>query len=277
MESDVHKAFQSFLEEAMTIVNGLGEKKTLIRIIGALAFYQQCPHHRDLYDRMARVPTDIDFIAYSKNRGETNKHLVSRGYEGIQRLNVLYGMRRQIFKHTQTGLYIDIFYDTLDMCHKVEFRDRLGFNPLTVSLTDLILEKMQIVQINEKDIKDCILLFLEHDLSDGNESAINGTYIADLLSKDWGFYYTLTTNLNKIKDFLVQYDWIPPDGENTVMDRVNRLLEIIERKPKSSKWKMRAKVGTKKQWYQDVGGESAGAVKQDGSWTTKGGGESKGV
>jgi hypothetical protein len=277
MASDIHIAFQSLLEEAKLIATDLGKRNIPIRIIGALAFYHQCPVHRELYDHMARVPTDIDFIAYSKNRGELTKYLQSKSYEGLQRLNVLYGMRRQIFKHTHTGLYIDIFYDALDMCHKVEFRNRLGLDSLTVSLTDLVLEKMQIVQINEKDIKDCILLFLEHDLKDNDESGINTSYIADVLSKDWGYYYTVTTNLKKIKDSLVQYDWIPPDGENRVMDRVDRLLTAIGSKPKSSKWKMREKIGTKRQWYQDVGSERAGVVKQDGSWTTQGKSDSTGV
>jgi hypothetical protein len=277
MASDIHQAFQSLLEEAKTIVNDLGVYKIPIRIIGALAFYHQCPVHRELYDRMARIPTDIDFIAYSKNRGELTKYLESKSYEGLHRLNVLYGMRRQIFKHAQTGLYIDIFYDALDMCHKVDFRNRLILDPFTVSLTDLVLEKMQIVQINEKDIKDCILLFLEHDLSDKEEYSINSTYIVDVLSKDWGYYYTVTTNLKKIKEFLVQYDWIPPDGESRVMDRIDRLLQCIENKPKSSKWKMRAKIGTKRQWYQDVGGERAAVVQQNGSWTTQGGKDDTGV
>jgi hypothetical protein len=277
MESDIHHAFQSLLDEAKTIITDLGQRKIPIRIIGALAFYHQCPSHRDLYDRMARIPTDIDFIAYSKNRGDLTKYLEARSYEGLHRLNVLYGMRRQIFKHKETGLYIDIFYDVLDMCHKVEFRNRLGFDPITVSLTDLVLEKMQIVQINEKDIKDSILLFLEHDLSEKEETRINAGYIADVLSKDWGYYYTVTINLKKIKDLLVQYDWIPPDGKNLVMDRIDRLLQHIEDKPKSSKWKMRAKVGTKRQWYQDVGGERAAVVQQNGSWTTQGGKDDIGV
>lgn len=269
MVSDIHVAFQRLLEEAKLIVNDLGGKNIPIRIIGALAFYHQCPDHRGLYDRMARVPTDIDFVAYSRNRGDITKYLEAKSYGGLQRLNVLYGMRRQIFKHKESDLCIDIFYDTLDMCHKVEFRNRLEFDPLTVSLTDLVLEKMQIVQINEKDIKDCILLFLEHDLTDNDESLINASYIANVLSKDWGFYYTVTTNLNKVKDFLSHYDWIPADGENKVIERVNRLLAAIESAPKSSRWKMRQKIGTKKQWYQDVGSEHAGVVHQDGTWTTQ--------
>ena len=277
MESDIHAAFQGLLDEAKIIVNDLDERNIPIRIIGALAFYHQCPVYRKLYDRMARIPTDIDFIAYSKNRGDLTKYLESKSYEGMQRLNVLYGMRRQIFKHSETGLYIDIFYDNLDMCHKVEFRNRLHFDPLTVSLTDLVLEKMQIVQINEKDIKDCILLFLEHDISEEDKSKVHSDYIADVLSKDWGYYYTVTTNLKKIKDFLDKYDWIPTDGENVVTDRVDRLLQSIEDKPKSSKWKLREKIGTKRQWYQDVGGERAGVVQQNGSWVTHGGADDTGV
>ncbi len=270
MEPDVHGAFQVFLDEAKAIIDTLEGMGVHMRVLGALAFYSECPDHRALYDEMKRVPTDIDFAAYSKDRSKIKQVLQQRGYAGLERLNVLYGMKRHIYQHTEKGTYVDIFYDALDMCHKVDFKNRLQLNPMAISLTDLLLEKLQIVQIAEKDIKDCILLLLEHELGDSDKSGINVGYITHIMCEDWGFYYTFTTNLGKIRTFLDQYDWIPHEGENVVENKVKRLLEAIEAKPKSSKWKLRARVGTKKQWYQDVGGESAGAVQQGGTWTTTG-------
>ena len=270
MNETIMQQYILFLEEAKAIIEPLNERGIPLRIIGALAFYHQCPGHRELYEKMQRAPTDIDFVGYSKHRKEIQSVLESRGYEGLERLNVLFGMKRQIYRHPETNLYIDIFYDVLDMCHKVNFKGRLEFDPLTISLTDLVLEKMQIVHINEKDIKDTILLFLEHDLSDGDESKINATYIAEELSKDWGYYYTVTTNLKKCKTFADNYDWLTDEDRRIVKDRIDRLLKTVEDKPKSRKWKLRAKIGTKKKWYQDVGGERAGFVHTGDSWAVKG-------
>jgi hypothetical protein len=121
-------------------------------------------------------------------------------------------------------------------------------------LADLILEKTQIVKINEKDIKDVIILLREHDISDSENDIINGKYIAELLAKDWGFYHTVTTNLKLIKDqFLEKWKHILSTEDRTnIATKINTLVDKIEREPKSIGWKIRASAGTKKKWYRDV-------------------------
>jgi hypothetical protein len=34
--------------------------------------------------------------------------------------------------------------------------------------------------------------------------------------------------------------------------KINKLLQFIEKEPKSMRWKLRAKIGTRKKWYNDV-------------------------
>jgi hypothetical protein len=138
------------------------------------------------------------------------------------------------------------------MCHDIDFKGRLELDHPTIPLAEMLLEKLQIVQINEKDVKDVIILLREHEIGDKDEETINAKYIAKLLADDWGFYYTVTTNLNKIKNLLDDYNELVENDKKLVESRIDNLLNIVEQKPKSLGWKMRAKIGTKKQWYRVV-------------------------
>jgi hypothetical protein len=111
---------------------------------------------------------------------------------------------------------------------------------------------MQIVRLTEKDVKDSIVLLLEHDVGEGDKETTNSTYVSGLLSDDWGFYYTVATNLNKIKMQVDAFDVIPEEEKQRVKHNVDSLLNAIDEHPKSLRWRMRARIGTKKQWYNDV-------------------------
>ncbi|NIR86096.1 hypothetical protein GWO13_00380, partial [Candidatus Bathyarchaeota archaeon] len=122
----------------------------------------------------------------------------------------------------------------------------------TVSLADLFLGKMQIVKINLKDIKDTVVLLREHGIGESDHETLNSKYIAKLLSKDWGFYYTVTTNLRETKERLLTLKALNKNDASDVRAKIDKLLEIIDSEPKSMGWKMRAKIGTKKKWYEEV-------------------------
>jgi len=147
---------------------------------------------------------------------------------------------------------LDVFFDRLEMCHTIDFMDQLEVDYPTISLANLLLEKMQIVQLNEKDAIDTVVLLREHDVGKVDDQTINLEYISRLLSKDWGFYYTVTTNLKRIRDeFLPSYD-LSGEDKTDVEHKIDTLLERVEKKPKSLRWKMRARIGAKKKWYRDV-------------------------
>jgi hypothetical protein len=150
---------------------------------------------------------------------------------------------------------IDVFFDQLNMCHKIDFRNRLEIDFPTMPLAELMLEKMQIVEFTEKDAKDSIMLLREHNVGDKDSETINQGYIARLLSKDWGFYYTVTTNLKKMRDSFVDEfgkDHLSTEDGEDVKKKIDLLLARIEEEPKEMRWKMRARIGTKKLWYQEV-------------------------
>jgi hypothetical protein len=160
---------------------------------------------------------------------------------------------RHIYENPQTGLHVDIFEDELNMCHVVNFRNRLHLDYPTIPLADLALEKLQIVTLNEKDVRDMLMLFAAHPVGDIEKETINGKYIADIMSKDWGFYFTTTTNLEKIRKGLERYMGLFTAQDNAnIQSRITTLEQMIESAPKSLKWKARAAIGSRVQWYNDV-------------------------
>jgi hypothetical protein len=200
---------------------------------------------------MDRQATDLDFIAYSKDRNKIKKLFEKLKYTPIK--TVLPMENRDLFIEND-GVKVDVFYDKLAMCHAIDFTHRLEVDYPTISIADIILEKTQIVKINEKDIKDLIILFAEHELGSDDNHMLNSSYISRLLAKDWGFYYTVTTNLKLVRDqFLGKWkDASAQEYLDKVGPRIDKLLRQIEAEPKSMGWKMRQSVGTKKKWYKDV-------------------------
>jgi hypothetical protein len=165
---------------------------------------------------------------------------------------------RHAYLHRETGLNVDVFADELYFCHRIPFKNRLDLDSPTITTTDLLLEKMQIVEINLKDFKDTVVLMLEHPLSSqqNGPKAIDVDYIIDMMRQDWGFYYTFTTNLKRVPEHFGEFPSIREDQRGVVEDRINALLEAIEAAPKTFGWKMRAKIGTRSRWYQEVSEKS---------------------
>jgi hypothetical protein len=254
-----------FVNEATRISEAGREKGIILRVMGACAIRIHCPNSRNILDSLNRRITDIDFMSYGKFEGKISSLFQELGYrsesEAAKFYAHMYGQIRSGFIDPKTQRKVDVFYDKLEMCHTIDFKNRLEIDFPTLTVSDLLLEKMQIVKINEKDIKDTLVLILEHDVGEDDHEAVNLKYIPKLLSEDWGFYYTVTTNLNKIKTFLPQYEVFTTDQKATIEQRINKLLEMIERQPKSMKWKMRARIGTSRKWYVDVEEISRGDLR----------------
>lgn len=244
-----------FLQQANLLL-GIAQKRTVtLRLLGALAFRVHCPIHSDLFQKLSRSISDIDFAGYSSQSKQIREVFHEADYVvPREALHEIALSSRMIFTHPDhPDLHIDVFLDQLQMCHLINFRGRLELDSSTLPLSDMLLEKLQIAEINEKDIKDCIVLLREHELGDRvQKDTLDIKYIASLLANDWGFYHTATSNLRKIADALGKYANLTPDDRRIVTERVESLQTRIEQAPKSLAWKLRAKVGTKVPWYNKV-------------------------
>ena len=150
-------------------------------------------------------------------------------------------------------MHVDIFFDRLDFCHEVNWSaGRLEKDTPTLPLAEMLLEKMQIVKINEKDIIDTLMLLLEHSLGDHDDEMINLDLIAGLCSKDWGLWRTVTMNLEKVAQLSQSYSQLSQDAKDKIQEQVQTCLQTINQRPKTTGWKIRSKIGDRVKWYQDV-------------------------
>jgi hypothetical protein len=244
--------FDLLASEHERILKKAQSKGITIRLLGAMAFELHCSQYAVLRRELGRKLSDLDYAALSKQWGPLIDVMKDLGYEFDERRAMLHGLDRVIFFHPE-GIRVDVFFDRLDMCHNIDFRDRLQIDPETISLADLLLEKMQIVRITEKDIIDMIILCLANPITE-NDEGINATYIAKRLSHDWGFYFTATTNLKRIQnEFLDRYHQLSEADRNLVRSRIAQLLSHIEAIPKTTAWRLRSQIGPRVKWYKDVG------------------------
>jgi hypothetical protein len=144
---------------------------------------------------------------------------------------------------------VDVFLDVFDMCHKIDLKDRLTLDQLTLTMADLLATKLQIFKTNEKDFKDITAMLLDHEVVDKDSpDVINGKRIASLCANEWGIYKTFTIVLDNTAAMLDKFELAANDKE-LVNARLQKIRQMIEAEPKSMNWKMRARVGEKVKWY----------------------------
>ena len=230
-------------EEAVRILEAAKANDVPLRLLGGLAIYLQSPSAKT-HEQLKRSYKDLDFVTLSKQGAKTKALFTKLGYAGNKNFNALHGHQRLLFWDELHGRQVDIFVDRMQMCHTIDFRPRLYIDERTLSLADLMLTKLQIVEVNEKDMLDVMALFMDFDV-ENSDKGINSAYISDLLANDWGFNKTLDTNLKKMKAFAIENSF-----PNIVVERIDRLLTAMEKHPKTFSWKARAMVGERVRWYE---------------------------
>jgi hypothetical protein len=222
-----------------------------LRVLGGLAIKVHSPHanHRSL----ERNYPDIDFVTDKTSAKKLLGFLPEMGYTPNKTFNTLSGDRRQLWYDEAQGRQIDVFIGDFTMCHTLPLADRLEVEPLTIPLAELFLSKAQIVELNRKDILDLLALLLDHDVGPGDMETINSELIAGLCSKDWGLYTTVSLTIQKLRDFLDE-DQIDLDAEEVqiIKKRLTAVQMAMDEAPKTMAWKMRARVGTRMRWYEEV-------------------------
>ena len=241
-----------FENELWRIIAASNEAGLTLRVIGSLAFQIHCPQYGYLQAAMGRAYTDIDFACYASEAMDVKILMAGLGYVENQQVSLFSEGSRAIFDNSDIDLHVDVFYEKLDFCHEIPWEGRLEVDAPTIPLAEMLLEKMQIVKINEKDVIDTIMLLLEHPLGERDEETINMGHVAQLCSKDWGLWRTTTMNLDKVKQLAQGYDQLARAQKAHVASQVEAALARIEAEPKSLAWRLRARVGDRVKWYKDV-------------------------
>ena len=255
------RTLQDPLAEALRLVGLADATGLLVRLMGGMAIRAHAP---DWPARTRRVEVDLDFATRGKDRGAFYELLANEGYTPDKRHNALFGGKQAYFVDVARKRPVDVLVDSLEMCHRFEFKDRLSASSPTLPLAELLLSKLQIVKINRKDVLDALVLLAEHPLGqdDGapdartGQGAINVPRILSFTSNDWGWWRTVTGNLTVLTRYL-DSDFTDADmdvgGDRPVLfdprAQLEALRAAINDAPKSTRWRLRSTVGERQQWY----------------------------
>ncbi len=235
------------LEEARRLVAEAEAQSLKLRLLGGLAIRLHSPSaaHRSL----ARTYPDLDFAIAGKRGDKVEALLPGLGYVPNKNFNLLNGDRRLLFYDEANARQIDVFVGSFHMCHRIPITERMALEPLTIPLSELLLTKMQVVKMNEKDVRDLCALIVDHPFGEGDEEMFNLPFIARLCCEDWGLWKTVTVSAQKVRDFCDAYD-LEAGDKLTIIERLTVLREALDAAPKSFKWRARDRIGERVQWYE---------------------------
>jgi hypothetical protein len=230
-------------EEAARVLDAVSSRGIAARAVGGHAVFLRCPSAHE--PPLAREYKDLDLVARQAAGGELTACLVELGYAADEEFNALHGRRRLFFWDARHERQLDVFVDQLDMCHTLDLRDGLERDERTIDLADLLLAKLQVVEVNEKDLKDAAAILADHPIG---PPGVDAPRIAALFAADWGWWRTGTETLGKVANYAADLDGFA--AARVVHARAGELLERIEAEPKSRRWRLRAKLGEHKRWYE---------------------------
>lgn len=236
-------------ETAVRIAREAREQGMPLKLLGGQAVRLLCSD----FPHRAREGQDMDFASISSAQQAVVEFLGKRGFRGDPRFNLLHGDRQMFFSGPDGVTTIDVIMDQLRMAHVLDFRARIDRMPYTLDVTDLLLSKLQIVEINRKDVHDIFHLLSQFPVRSGDEpGGIGLDRIGKITGEDWGWWRTVTGNLGKLALFAQgEYrNLIPEAPKFDPVAQIRMIREFCAACPKSYRWKVRARLGDRVRWYQ---------------------------
>lgn len=239
------KPHEDPIDESKRIAEAANKKKVGLKLLGGAGIHAHSPSAQKA--PLKRKYGDLDYVISKRDRKAVMELFKELGYEPNERFNLMNGDRRLYFYDAHNGRQVDVFVDMFKMSHEIDLRSRLEHEHPAVSPSDLLLSKLQIFEVNQKDLVDIIALLLDHAIeAKRHEDAIEAQYVARVAAEDWGFYRTLQANIEKLRATLEDLDV----DRDLVNSRLDELWKAIEEHPKPLRWRVRAQVGDRVRWYE---------------------------
>jgi hypothetical protein len=239
---------ENVLDESIRIITRAREKGIVLRLIGGLAIRQHCGE----LAFCDREYGDIDLVGRSRQASAIIETIEEFGYHEGNIYTMISGGTHLLFERPGSKDHVDVFLDKLQMEHDIDLRDRLDIEENTISVSDLLICKLIIKNLNEKDYRDIVTIVKDVPL--GHEDipkTVNIDYIAALCSQNWGLNQDIFTAIDACVDFLKTYHFDEPTLEE-LQRRFAELREAIENHPKSIKWTLRSYFGKRLAWRNEV-------------------------
>lgn len=237
-------AFQAALET----VEAASEHGIPLRLIGGQAVRYLTPE----FPARSRDDQDMDFASVSRVKPELLRFFRERGFVADERFNALHGRHQMFFSTPDGGTSVDVVMDELRMCHVLEFGDRIDRLPHTLDLPDLLLSKLQVIELNEKDAQDVVYLLSAHEVREGDEAGTIGLdRFGRVLGEDWGWWRTVTANLDAVVEDIESGGIAVPDRARfDPGEQARKLRSHADAVPKTMRWKLRGAIGERVRWYE---------------------------
>jgi Uncharacterised nucleotidyltransferase len=235
------------ISEARRILDSANANSLPLRLVGGVAirFHAAGTPHPGL----ERQYKDIDLVTVRASAKKVSELLTSLGYVPHHTFNTM-NRSRALFYDVPHSRQVDVFIDTFAMCHKIPISTRLDVDRPTVPLAELLLTKLQIIELNEKDLIDILALLVDHDVGPHDDDTVNASYIAKLCADDWGLWRTCKLNIARARAGVDGFGLSQEDRE-IVLDRLERLWRESDGVSKSRRWKLRDRVGDRVRWYEE--------------------------
>lgn len=234
------------IEEGSAIVEEAERRGIAIRLMGGVGIRVLLAE--SLPASFQRPYRDLDIIVRRRQRQEVEKLLSERGWLPATAFNALNGARRLLFEDPASDAQVDVFVESFEMCHTLPLADSLARPGPSLPATDLLMSKLQIVQLNAKDQGDCYALLQSCEVADGDHRSLEPERLSRLTSSDWGLQHTFELNLQRLIRGL---DSEPGADTQSVTAAIDALAAAMDRAPKTRAWKVRARIGERKRWYDE--------------------------
>ncbi|ABW01216.1 nucleotidyltransferase family protein [Caldivirga maquilingensis] len=239
------------VELGLRIINSSEERGLTVRLLGGVAVYILASDVYPKVPSLSRVPKDIDLVAHVKDSSKLTSLMEDMGIEADKRFNALHGYERLMFRNPRDGTRIDVFLDVFRESHVINLKDRLEVFKPTIPPSDLLLTKLQIWSISERDIKDIVALLFKFRISNNDSmNELNINRLIELTSNDWGLYKTIMVNLSRVTEYIRSKGELS-NISGDVISKINDISLKIEKAPKSMRWRLRSIIGERVKWYEE--------------------------
>jgi hypothetical protein len=250
---------ESLVTQTRKLIDELTERGVVARALGGVAIGLLCPSASG--PPLSRIYGDLDLATPKRHARQLEDGLQDLGFVPDSRFNALHGHRRMAFDAPDHTWGMDVFVEEFTMCHSLHLGGRLGDPSYTLKPADLVLTKLQIVELTSKDAVDLAALLLDVKLTE-DDAGINVRYLSDLLASDWGWWRTLTGNLSWLGSAVPTIGLDGPQ-EARVLESIAILRQTIDERQKSLRWRARAILGERITWYEEP--EERGTASQRGT------------
>lgn len=247
MEASGARIEESLPCEAIRLLAEADRRQVPLRLLGGMGVRLLLGDRID--ERFVREIEDLDFITTRRASREIERLLEQAGWAPESRFNTLHGHRRLLFHEPGGERKVDVFVERFEMCHVLPLAQRIGVQPQTLPAAELAMTKLQIVEINAKDIGDLYALLDALEVAEHDHDAINAARIAQLTGADWGLHHTVELNLARL---MQEADaTLREPGASRVRQRIAALQQALQDAQKSRAWRLRARIGERKRWYEE--------------------------